>query len=109
MHDLLFARQKEWLGRLGRRGQQERFAEWAAELGLDAQRFRACWDSDRSAERLERNTRLARANGVPGTPAFVVNGQALVGALPYGAFAAALETAAATPEALRERDARIKP
>src|SRR5262245_30362214 len=40
MHDLLFARQKEWIGR---RGQRDRFASWATELGLDAEVFRTCW------------------------------------------------------------------
>jgi protein-disulfide isomerase len=91
MHDLIFARQKEWLGR---RGQRDRFSEWATQLGLDADEFRACWASDQGKQYLERNTRLAREHGVPGTPAFAVNGRPLVGALPYPEFDAALEAAA---------------
>jgi protein-disulfide isomerase len=90
MHDLLFARQKEWLGR---RGQRDQFIAWATQLGLDPDEFRACWSSDQGKQHLERNTRLARQHGVPGTPAFAVNGRALVGALPYPEFQAALEAA----------------
>ncbi|MGH7470305.1 MAG: DsbA family protein [Longimicrobiales bacterium] len=95
MHDLLFARHKEWLGR---RGQREIFHTWAAELGLNVAQFRACYDSDPGMKWLERNSELARMHGVPGTPAFVVNGQPLVGALPYPAFANALANATGTPK-----------
>ncbi|MGH7460079.1 MAG: DsbA family protein [Longimicrobiales bacterium] len=84
----------KWLGNLGRRGQHERFTHWARELGLDTARFRACWKSEHWARQLVLNTQLARTNGVPGTPAFVVNGRPLVGDLPYSDFAAALEAAA---------------
>jgi protein-disulfide isomerase len=90
MHDLLYARQKEWLAR---RGQEATFAKWAAELGLNAARFRACAAHPRTAEQLERNTQLARTHGVPGTPAFVVNGRPVVGALPYSTFLTLLEAA----------------
>jgi protein-disulfide isomerase len=93
MHDRLFTRQSEWLGRLGRRGQYQRFTEWAAELQLDTATFRTCWKAKRWLEQVKRNTALARSNGVPGTPAFVVNGRALVGDLPYDEFVRALEAA----------------
>ena len=93
MHERLFNRQAQWLGRLGRRGQYEEFTRWAVDLGLSATRFRACWDSDYWSDELKRNTQLARANGVPGTPAFVINGRPLVGALSYADFSAALEQA----------------
>lgn len=51
MHDLLYARQKEWLGR---GGQREKFESWARDLGLDVDRYRACWDRDPAKDRIER-------------------------------------------------------
>jgi protein-disulfide isomerase len=94
MHDLLYARRQEWIGR---RGQRARFEGWATELGMNAERFRACLKSDPGKLWLKRNTNLAQNHGVPGTPAFVVNGRAIVGALPYRDFAAALEAAQRPP------------
>jgi protein-disulfide isomerase len=93
MHDLLFERQKEWLGR---RGQRELFEKWGEELGLNVVRFRNCAQSYAVAESLKKNTRVAKARGVPGTPAFLVNGRPIVGALPYADFATALNAAAGT-------------
>jgi protein-disulfide isomerase len=90
MHDLLYARREEWYGR---RGQRAKFESWAAGLGLDATCFRSCLQRDAGDTWLKRNTHLAQTHGVPGTPAFVVNGRAIVGALPYGDFAAALQAA----------------
>ncbi|MGH7576252.1 MAG: DsbA family protein, partial [Longimicrobiales bacterium] len=74
--------------------QDEKFGNWAVELGLDDQRFATCWEQDPSKEVLDRNTKLARSLGVRGTPTFLVNGKVVVGALPYEDFAAILEEAA---------------
>ncbi len=90
MHDVLYGRQKDWLGR---GGQREKFAAWARELGLDGKRFDTCWDKDPSRVRIDRNTQLARSLGVRGTPTFLVNGKVIVGALPYEDFAVLLEAA----------------
>ena len=95
MHDRLFAQQQEWLGKLGRRGQYLEFTRWAVEMKLDTARFHACWKGRSWAEQVERNTRLARRNAIPGTPAFVVNGRALVGDLPYAEFSKVFEQASA--------------
>lgn len=96
MHDVLFERQKDWLGR---GGQPEKFAGWAGELGLDGERFGTCWEEDPSKEPLDQNTKLARSLGVRGTPTFLVNGMVIVGALLYEDFAAVLERAAAAAAA----------
>src|SRR5262249_49605606 len=95
MHERLFAHQQEWLGKLGRRGQYLEFTRWVTEMGLDTIQFHACWKGRSWAEQVERNTRLARRNAVPGTPTFVVNGKPLVGDLPYDEFAKALAQATA--------------
>jgi protein-disulfide isomerase len=102
MHDLLYARRKEWLMR---RGQRAKFESWARELGLNVTRFRECLGSDPWKVWLQENTRLAQTHGVPGTPAFVINGRPIVGALSYDQFAAALESASA-PERSSAKEAR---
>lgn len=91
MHDLIYQKQNDWLGR---GGQDEKFAEWAVELGLDEQRFAACWDEDPSEERIEQNTKLSRSLGIRGTPTFLINGKVVIGAYPYDKFAAILEEVA---------------
>jgi Na+/H+ antiporter NhaA len=67
MHDLLFAHQDE-LEPADLRG-------YAAQLGLDADRF---WDELRSrahARRVAEDVRSADASGVAGTPTFFINGR----------------------------------
>jgi protein-disulfide isomerase len=91
MHDLLYARHKDWLAHSGQRAI---FEGWAAELHLDMNRFRVCWNSNLGRKHLQRNTTLARTHGVPATPAFTVNGRPIVGALRYADFAAVLQKAA---------------
>lgn len=91
MHELIYARQDEWLGR---RGQRERLRSWAMELGLDGEAFDACWDEDPGERLLERNTNLAHSRGVRGTPAFFINGRPAVGALSYRDFRVLLAQAA---------------
>jgi protein-disulfide isomerase len=93
MHDLLFEHQKEWVGR---RGQGEKFEAWAADLGIDLDKFRKCWVSEAARRTVDGNTLIVRSYRVPGTPAFVINGRALVGALPYGKFTAVLDSALST-------------
>jgi protein-disulfide isomerase len=90
MHDRIFARREEWLGRIGQRAI---FEDFAAALHLDEASFRACWTSERPRQSIDRNNALARRHGVPGTPAFTVNGRPIVGALPYAGFARLLEDA----------------
>lgn len=91
MHRLLYSRQDQWLGHGGGR---ERMRAWAVELGLDGGRFDACWQDDPSRPLLERNTELAHARGVRGTPMFFINGKPAVGALPYDLFRSLLDQAA---------------
>ena len=91
MQNLLFLQQRAWLGK---RGQHDKFEEFALKIGVDTSRFRTCWKNEENSVRLIRNTELARLHGVPGTPAFLVNGKPAVGALPYAFFSAALDSAA---------------
>lgn len=79
MHDLLYAKQKEW-NKLKDPG--PKFAQFARDLGLDANRFSRCYRSDAVAARTKQNDDAARELMVRSTPTFFVNGQRAVGALP---------------------------
>lgn len=94
MHDRLYARQDEWLGR---GGQRERLEGYARELDLDGAAFRACLDDDAVAATIDANTEAAQAMGVRATPTFVVNGRRIEGALDVTDFTAILEAAAGAP------------
>jgi protein-disulfide isomerase len=75
MHDKMFAAQQELSA-----GAYER---WARELGLDLARFRAGQSSPALRARIEADDQLAGQLGIDGTPTMVVNGEKVVGAVPY--------------------------
>jgi protein-disulfide isomerase len=56
------------------------------ELGLDAARFNACFDSHKYASVVESDIAMGNEAGVNGTPAFFINGRMLSGAQPFEAF-----------------------
>ena len=63
----------------------------AAALGLDSAAFGECLDSGRHAGVVQRDTEAGAKLGVSGTPAFFINGRALIGAQPYEAFVRLIE------------------
>lgn len=77
-HDLLFENQRQL--------EDEDLARYAGEVGLDAEKFKLCYDEKRFADRLNADMDAARAAGVSGTPAFFVNGVMLSGAKPAADF-----------------------
>ena len=78
---------------MGKRGQRDTFERFALTLNIDTARFRVCWKKEENSLQLTRNTELARQRGVPGTPAFILNGRPLVGAVPYELMAALFDSA----------------
>jgi protein-disulfide isomerase len=72
--------------------------KWAAEVGVDAARYRSALEDPRYGQQVLRDVRLADAIGITGTPAFVVNGLLVAGAAPIDDFSAIIE--AELPEAL---------
>jgi protein-disulfide isomerase len=56
---------------------------YASDLGLDTAAFDECLDSDKYASEVQKDSQDAQAYGVGGTPGFFVNGQLVVGALPF--------------------------
>lgn len=92
MHDRLYAGQKEWQRA---REPGATFDAYATELGLDPVGFAMCYRMARVDERRERNDHVARQLGVPGTPAFLIGEQRIVGAVPYELFREYIERALA--------------
>jgi protein-disulfide isomerase len=92
MHDRLFAEQERWMRP---RRPENTFQEMARSLGLEAADFRNCLDQNHSRNRVEAAGDVARESAVRGTPTFMVNGEPVLGALPFPTFLAAIEKAAA--------------
>ncbi len=68
-----------------------RLKRYATELQLDEKTFTACLDSGKQAERVEAETILGHALGANGTPAFLLNGQLVIGAYPFEVFKRGLD------------------
>lgn len=76
MHDLLFDKQNEW----GSSAVNERtnlFVSYAAQLGLDLEKFRADLSSDDIAKKISFDMALGGKDGAVSTPTFVLNGTRL--------------------------------
>ncbi|GAB4505714.1 MAG: hypothetical protein Fur0043_27110 [Anaerolineales bacterium] len=78
MHDLLFARQVEWVER-----SPASFEEWikarAVELGLDSARFEADFDSAETVQKVQQEAEAGATLGIPVLPFLLVNGQVYTG------------------------------
>jgi protein-disulfide isomerase len=86
-HDKLFANNRALA--------REDLLRYAGEVGLDAARFQACVDERRFKDKVEADLQAARAVGISGTPAFVVDGVLLSGAQPASEFYEVIDAALA--------------
>jgi protein-disulfide isomerase len=66
---------------------------YAKELQLKSQAFNQCLDSGKHLKKVEGETAIAFLLGARGTPAFLLNGQLLVGAQPFEVFESLIEEA----------------
>jgi len=64
---------------------------FASVLGLDKEKFSACFDSDKYLEEVKKATKAGGEAGVQGTPAVFINGKINVGALPTATFTQIIE------------------
>jgi len=78
MHDNLFANQRSL--------SDEKYVEWAGELGLDVEKFKQDLKSAPVQNRINKDKQDAASLGVSGTPGFFINGRFLSGAKPYDEF-----------------------
>jgi NhaA family Na+:H+ antiporter len=85
MHDALFANQDD----LG----VDNLERQATTAGVDQRAFRAALQARRFAERIERDVRSGRANGVDGTPSVFINGERYRGARDTATLSAAIARA----------------
>jgi protein-disulfide isomerase len=92
-HDTLFRNQKgENTGGFSR----DRLKQMAQDLGLDTAKFNQCLDSNQHANDVKNSSDSAVAQGFPGTPAFLLNGQKYT-FTNYAALKQALDAAIAKP------------
>jgi protein-disulfide isomerase len=75
MHDKIFEQQRDLA--------PATFERYAAELGLDVDRFKRDVASAEVKKRIDEDTAQAQELGVTGTPAFFINGRFLSGAQPF--------------------------
>ena len=78
MHDLLFSKQTEL--------KDELYAELAAQLKLDVEKFKTDFASAEIEKSVKADAELAASHGIQGTPGFFVNGVAVKGAYPFEHF-----------------------
>jgi protein-disulfide isomerase len=88
MHDLLFDRQQEWVGR---DDAADLLAGYAGELGLDQAAFAACLSSGVHEAAVLADLEEGVRVGVDGTPAFFINGVFVSGAQPFEVFQEVIE------------------
>jgi predicted DsbA family dithiol-disulfide isomerase len=78
MHDKLFANNSKL--------RVENLKTYAAELGLETDRFNECLDTGRLGAKWRTDKRDGGIYGVTGTPAFFINGRMVGGSVPYEEF-----------------------
>lgn len=71
----------------------EHLKQYAVELGLDAEQFNACLDSEKYRQEVQKDIDDALAAGVSATPSFFVNGLPIYGAVPFERFVEMVELA----------------
>jgi len=90
MHDKIFGEQeKKGQGTVQFTVQDVK--KWALDIGLSADKFNKCLDSEKYKSEVEKDFNDGSVAGVSGTPAFFINGRSIVGAQPYNAFKAIIE------------------
>jgi protein-disulfide isomerase len=88
MHDMLFARPREW----SNGNANATFIQFADEMGLNVDEFTACVEEGRYNEQIQADFEYGISKGVTSTPYFFVNDQPLVGAQPLEVFNQAIAT-----------------
>jgi protein-disulfide isomerase len=83
MHDKMFAAQQEL--------SPAAYERWARELGLDMTRFKAALNNEKLRARIQEDDQLATRLGIDGTPTMAVNGELVVGAVPFETLKAVID------------------
>jgi protein-disulfide isomerase len=83
MHDLLYAKRKEWMASSNIR---VLVAKYAADVNLDKSAFNRCVQNPEVRRRILRHDAMAQQLGINGTPTFFVNSRRVPGAIPWELF-----------------------
>jgi protein-disulfide isomerase len=83
MHDLLYAKRKEWMASNDIR---TLVAKYVTQLKLDRTAFGRCALNPETRRRIQRHDAIAQQLGIRGTPTFYVNGRVVPGAIPFPLF-----------------------
>ena len=89
-HDILFEQFDAWINEPPET-LTIKLAGYASQLGLDENAFTLCVDSGKYTAKIEKDTQEGIAAGADATPTFFINGQPLVGAMPYQTFKTILD------------------
>lgn len=98
MHDRLFATQDQW-NTQATDNPKPFFAKYAADIGLNAQLWEACYDSRKHQGRILANINEGERRQVGVTPTFIVGNKLYTGALPYDALKAIVDSVTQKPSA----------
>lgn len=90
MHHQIFESQAQWSSE-GQGQVLDTFVGYAESLDLDAEAFRACLESGQFVAQIRADLAEGQQAGVGGTPSFLINGQLIVGALPFESFRQVIE------------------
>ncbi len=71
---------------------EDNLKQFAADLDLDTEAFNTCLDSGKYTSVVQNERSMLQSIGVRSTPAFLVNGQPVLGAQPFEAFQQIIET-----------------
>jgi len=82
-HEQAFANQKALT--------PENFETWAAAAGVDKAKFKASFDKQEFAAKIDADMAVGKASGVTGTPASMINGVFLSGAQPIDKFTSVID------------------
>jgi protein-disulfide isomerase len=90
MHDKLYATQTTWESQ-DSAAVKNKFKQYAAGLGLNAQSFNSCLDSSKYSDKIQKESSQGAQYGVSGTPTFYIGNQKagytqIVGAQPVTSF-----------------------
>ncbi len=86
MHDLLFQNPNEW----SNQNHSDAFLNYAENIGLELAAFSQCISDNRYDAEIDADVNKGAAQGISGTPSFIINGELLVGAQPVEVFNAAI-------------------
>jgi protein-disulfide isomerase len=89
-HDILFA---NWTGENAGDFVPDKLRQFAAALNLNMDQFNTCLNAGAHNAQVSQDVSGAKAAGVRGTPAFVINGKLTEGALPYSNFQQLIDAA----------------